>query len=106
MDADVPSPQRPRVPGDSHQAKWPCRPPRGPAGGEASGEQLGLDTGGYLVRNYLIPVETNSIWYVIGGVLPSPLAFEIGGRASACSCLQGRLLLALRSLPYSEDVVV
>lgn len=32
---------------------------------------------GQLVRDYLIPVETNSIWYSLGGVLAISLALEI-----------------------------
>jgi quinol-cytochrome oxidoreductase complex cytochrome b subunit len=31
-----------------------------------------------LVREYLIPVESNSIWYLLGGVLAIALALEIG----------------------------
>ena len=32
---------------------------------------------GQLVRDYLIPVETNSIWYLLGGVLAIALGLEI-----------------------------
>jgi quinol-cytochrome oxidoreductase complex cytochrome b subunit len=31
-----------------------------------------------LVREYLIPVESNSIWYLLGGVLAIALALEVG----------------------------
>lgn len=37
-------------------------------------DQLGL---GKLIREYLIPVETNNIWYTLGGVLAIALALEI-----------------------------
>ncbi|HEX9133131.1 MAG TPA: cytochrome b N-terminal domain-containing protein, partial [Ktedonobacteraceae bacterium] len=37
-------------------------------------EQLGIRS---LIREYLIPVETNSIWYLLGGVLAISLVLEI-----------------------------
>lgn len=37
-------------------------------------EQLGIRS---LIREYLIPVETNSIWYLLGGVLAIALVLEI-----------------------------
>ena len=37
-------------------------------------EQLGIRQ---LIREYLIPVETNSIWYLLGGVLAIALVLEI-----------------------------
>jgi quinol-cytochrome oxidoreductase complex cytochrome b subunit len=37
-------------------------------------DQLGL---GQLIREYLIPVEANNIWYALGGVLAIALALEI-----------------------------
>ena len=37
-------------------------------------EQLGIRS---LIREYLTPVETNSIWYLLGGVLAISLALEI-----------------------------
>jgi quinol-cytochrome oxidoreductase complex cytochrome b subunit len=37
-------------------------------------EQLGIRA---LIREYLIPVETNSIWYLLGGVLAISLVLEI-----------------------------
>ncbi len=37
-------------------------------------EQLGIRQ---LIRDYLIPVETNSIWYLLGGVLAIALVLEI-----------------------------
>jgi hypothetical protein len=43
-----------------------------------------------LIRDYLIPVETNSIWYLLGGVLAISLTLEI---------LTGVLL----SLVYAPD---
>jgi ubiquinol-cytochrome c reductase cytochrome b subunit len=43
-----------------------------------------------LIRDYMIPVETNSIWYLLGGVLAISLALEI---------LTGILL----SLVYAPD---
>ena len=65
-------PQRPDVsgpvpPAESTRAWW---------GGVR--EQLGIDplVGG-LVRNYMIPAETNTVWYVLGGVLAIALGFEL-----------------------------
>lgn len=37
-------------------------------------DQLGL---GQLIREYMIPVETNNIWYTLGGVLAIALVLEI-----------------------------
>ena len=37
-------------------------------------EQLGIRQ---LIRDYMIPVETNSIWYLLGGVLAIALVLEI-----------------------------
>jgi menaquinol-cytochrome c reductase cytochrome b subunit len=92
MTTEVPSPQIPTVPGGGLPPGGVAVPPavrRGWWGGIS--EQLGLDTlMASLVRNYLIPVETNSIWYVIGGVLAIALAFEI---------LTGVILL----FPYRPD---
>jgi menaquinol-cytochrome c reductase cytochrome b subunit len=65
-----------------------------PAGGpttthryrEAVKEQLGLRG---IVSEYLIPVETNTVWYVLGGVLAIALVLEV---------LSG-MILALRYIP-------
>jgi quinol-cytochrome oxidoreductase complex cytochrome b subunit len=44
----------------------------------AVSEQLGIDSLlGSLVRNYMVPAETNTVWYVLGGVLGIALALEI-----------------------------
>jgi quinol-cytochrome oxidoreductase complex cytochrome b subunit len=50
-------------------------------------DQFGISQ---LIRDYMIPVETNSIWYLLGGVLAISLALEI---------LTGLLL----SLVYAPD---
>lgn len=41
---------------------------------EALKEQLGLRG---IVSEYLIPVETNTVWYVLGGVLAIALVLEV-----------------------------
>lgn len=65
-------------------------PPREPATPhgyrEAIKEQLGLRG---IISEYLIPVETNTIWYVLGGVLAIALVLEV---------LSG-MILALRYIP-------
>jgi quinol-cytochrome oxidoreductase complex cytochrome b subunit len=53
----------------------------------AQEDQFGI---AQLIRDYMIPVETNSIWYLLGGVLAISLALEI---------LTGILL----SLVYAPD---
>jgi quinol-cytochrome oxidoreductase complex cytochrome b subunit len=53
---------------------------------EAVKEQLGLRG---IVSEYLIPVETNTLWYVLGGVLAIALVLEV---------LSG-MILALRYIP-------
>ncbi|MEP6774967.1 MAG: cytochrome b N-terminal domain-containing protein [Chloroflexota bacterium] len=54
---------------------------------EKLGDQFAL---GPLIRDYVIPVETNNIWYALGGVLAISLALEV---------LTGLLL----SLNYTPD---
>ena len=50
---------------------------------------------GQLVRDYLIPVETNSIWYSLGGVLAISLALTnlssglLITTGVPCECLAG-----------------
>jgi hypothetical protein len=65
-------------------------PPREPATPrryrEAFKEQLGLRG---IMSEYLIPAETNTIWYVLGGVLAIALVLEV---------LSG-MILALRYTP-------
>jgi quinol-cytochrome oxidoreductase complex cytochrome b subunit len=57
-------------------------------------EQLGIDTlFGSLVRDYMIPSETNTVWYVLGGVLAIALGFEF---------LTGTILL----FTYTPDAAV
>jgi len=57
-------------------------------------EQLGIDTlFGSLVRDYMIPAETNTVWYVLGGVLGIALGFEF---------LTGAILL----FTYAPDAAV
>src|SRR5690349_2783616 len=41
---------------------------------ENLGDQFAL---GPLIRDYVIPVETNNIWYALGGVLAISLALEV-----------------------------
>jgi quinol-cytochrome oxidoreductase complex cytochrome b subunit len=57
---------------------------------------------GPLVREYLVPVETNTIWYILGGVLGMAIALEYATG----------MLLALRYLPdagraytYTYDMI-
>jgi menaquinol-cytochrome c reductase cytochrome b subunit len=65
----------------------PPREPRTPHRyREAIKEQLGLRG---IISEYLIPVETNTIWYVLGGVLAIALVLEV---------LTG-MILALRYIP-------
>jgi menaquinol-cytochrome c reductase cytochrome b subunit len=64
----------PREPAASHRYR------------EAIKEQLGLRG---IVSEYLIPVETNTIWYILGGVLAIALVLEV---------LSG-MILALRYIP-------
>src|SRR5690349_18902517 len=54
------------------QAATPAAPSKGWL--SRSLDQFGF---GQLVRDYLIPVETNSIWYSLGGVLAIALVLEI-----------------------------
>src|SRR5579859_4058150 len=51
----------------------PEAPPRAGLEGRLE-EQLGIRQ---LIREYMIPVETNSIWYLLGGVLAIALVLEI-----------------------------
>ncbi len=60
-------------------------PTGAPPAAEASGAPQGVwaklsDQFGFrqLISDYLIPVESNSIWYLLGGVLAISLAVEIG----------------------------
>ena len=49
-----------------------------------------LDQFGFrqMVSEYLIPVETNSIWYLLGGVLAIALGLEILTGLPADDCLR------------------
>jgi menaquinol-cytochrome c reductase cytochrome b subunit len=93
--ADTPGPSgAPPGPQDEFEAARTVgvveTPPREPATPhhyrEAIKEQLGLRG---IVSEYLIPVETNTIWYVLGGVLAIALVLEV---------LSG-MILALRYIP-------
>ena len=72
MAGNVPAPQ---LPGGTVAPPIPAPPRRGIRAGLS--DQLGIDTMlRSLVRNYLIPVETNTIWYVLGGVLGIAILME------------------------------
>ncbi|HEX9122298.1 MAG TPA: cytochrome b N-terminal domain-containing protein [Actinomycetota bacterium] len=94
MGDEVEPGQRPPAPADEFEAARTVgvveAPPREPATPhhyrEAIKEQLGLRG---IVSEYLIPVETNTIWYVLGGVLAIALVLEV---------LTG-MILALRYIP-------
>lgn len=57
----------------STPAAAPVRPRRKSLG-QTIEDQLAL---GQLIREYLIPVETNNFWYTLGGVLAIALGFEV-----------------------------
>jgi quinol-cytochrome oxidoreductase complex cytochrome b subunit len=73
-----PTPAEPAPKGPTQSAAG--TPPSAPAEPRRAGvlgiieDQLGL---GQLIREYMIPVETNTIWYILGGVLAIALVLEI-----------------------------
>jgi quinol-cytochrome oxidoreductase complex cytochrome b subunit len=58
--------------GSMHAGQSPSPAPRGPWAKLT--DQSGFRQ---MVSEYLIPVETNSVWYLLGGVLAIGLALEI-----------------------------
>ncbi len=89
---DQPSPgsEQPRTPQGAGPGRTATKPPTGEEWRHAfrgrMKEQLGLRG---IVSEYLIPVETNTIWYTLGGVLAISLVLEI---------LTG-MVLAMRYIP-------